>query len=177
MWVHPKAMQLNFGKRTSDHINKAIAEFVSNIPFQVVEHAAFSKLVHSLNPQVKPPSRRALAGGLLDEAFAEHRKHLKTTFTGQLATLSMDAWSTADNCSVLGMGLNNELVMVMQDNDRHTASNLADIACQYVPCLIVTSPFFTVTCGAIPTWNWNYKHQLLPSSRTVRRTWKTCELW
>ena len=51
--------------------------YACNISFNVVESDAFRNLIHILRPSYKPPSRKELAGNLLDSVHSQMEELVK----------------------------------------------------------------------------------------------------
>lgn len=79
--------------------------YANNIPFSVVEHTTFQDLVSALRPGYHVPSRKALAGTLLDEVVAEVEEETKKTLEGKNVTLIEDGWSNIHNDPVIASSL------------------------------------------------------------------------
>lgn len=75
--------------------------YANNIPFSVVEHATFQDLISALRPGYHVPSRKALAGSLLDEVAAEVEEVAKKSLEGKNVTLIEDGWSNIHNDPII----------------------------------------------------------------------------
>ena len=62
-----------------------------------MESDAFHNLMHILRPSYKLPSRKELAGSLLDSVHTEVEKSIKETLKGREGTLIIDGWSNIHN--------------------------------------------------------------------------------
>ena len=80
-------------------IDQQIARFVyaSNISFSTVEHPEFVKLVNMLHPGYSPPSRKTLAGTVLDKTTADLEDVMRKKLLGKDCTLVQDGWSNIHN--------------------------------------------------------------------------------
>ena len=83
---------------TKEDIDETVAEFIfgCNLSFQVVESPLFKKMVGTLHPGYKPPTR-ALSAKLLDKVHHKHQAHMKAKLDGQTVTMQQNGWSTVQN--------------------------------------------------------------------------------
>lgn len=79
--------------------------FSANLPFSFVDNMYFKKFLNSLNPAYSVPSRKLLAGRLLEEQFAATQHTMKDYIKGKNVTLSQDGWSTNQNDQLICHGL------------------------------------------------------------------------
>jgi hypothetical protein len=85
-------------------IDSAVTKMIvaGNCPFRLVEHQAFKDLIHILRPGAKVPTRKQVAGPLLDDLHSRILAQLKADFNGKMASLSIDGWSTVTREPVIG---------------------------------------------------------------------------
>lgn len=90
-------------KSDIEKLNLLVAKFffANNIPFNIVEHHTFKELVSALHPGYTPPSRKALAGELLDQVSANVVNHMKKNVEGKQVTLIEDGWSNIHNDPII----------------------------------------------------------------------------
>ena len=62
-----------------------------------MESDAFRNLIHTLRPSYKLPSRKELAGSLLDSVHTEIKELVKENLKGEKGTLIIDGWSNIRN--------------------------------------------------------------------------------
>lgn len=72
-----------------------------NIPFSVVESEHFINMIHSLRPGYDPPSRKRIAGELLQKVNEELLTNAKNKLDGKTVTLIQDGWSSIHNDPVI----------------------------------------------------------------------------
>lgn len=90
-----------------DSLDDKVARFFysCNIPFSAVDHPSFQDLAESLRPGYKPPTRKALAGSLLDSVFDKLHGDVTQELEGKVVTLVEDGWSTVHNDPVVATSL------------------------------------------------------------------------
>lgn len=92
-----------FVSKTSDKdkskIDLIVAKFfyACNISFNVVESDAFKNLIRILRKSYKLPSRKELAGSLLDSVHSEMEELVHENLKGREGTLVIDGWSNIHN--------------------------------------------------------------------------------
>lgn len=86
-------------------IDKAIARFFysSNLSFLTAEQKYFKEMMNILRPGCSTPSRKHLAGHLLDEVYSDVDNSLKEQLSSANCTLTlcMDGWSSVKNDPIL----------------------------------------------------------------------------
>ena len=104
---------LAFPKGTASQCATAIARciFATNLPFSTVSNPAFKSMIHNLNPGTKVPHHSTLATTLLDAEFQAVRKEAKARFSEKWVTVSVDAWSSAKNESLMGSTVDDHLIL------------------------------------------------------------------
>lgn len=97
-------------KGTAESLDLLVAKFfyATNIAFTAVEHQTFKELISTLRPGYSPPSRKALAGELLDKVSAEVLSRTKKCIEGKQVTLVEDGWSNIHNDPVIATCLHSE---------------------------------------------------------------------
>lgn len=83
-------------KHKLDH---CIADMVyaTNSSFSIVEHPKFKTMVESLRPGYKPPSRKDIAGKLLDDVYEIETTKCKNALAGKTVCMSLDGWTNVSN--------------------------------------------------------------------------------
>jgi hypothetical protein len=71
--------------------------YACNLPFSLVEHPQFIKVVQLLRPGYKPPSRKQIGGTLLDTVHDQVTEDMKAILNGKTATLVEDGLSNVHN--------------------------------------------------------------------------------
>jgi len=86
-----------------DQLDEEVAELVyaCNLPFSLVEHPLFKKLVDSLRPGYKPPTREMLSTKLLDKVHSKLQSQMKAELNNKTVTMQQDGWSTVQNDPVI----------------------------------------------------------------------------
>ena len=79
--------------------------YACNIPFNVVNHPQFVRMIEMLRPGYHPPSRFDLAGSLLDKVHNKLTDEMKAEVKGKSVTLITDGWSDIHNTPVIAEGL------------------------------------------------------------------------
>lgn len=97
----------NYTVRTSANDKQSIDEEIAklfyscNIPFNVAEHPQFKSVIEKLRPGYTPPTRKAIAGPLLDKVTSKLQSKMKSEISGKAGTLVEDGWSTVHNEPVI----------------------------------------------------------------------------
>ena len=92
-----------FVSKTSDEDKKKIDLIVAkffyacNISFNVVESDAFHDLICILRSSYKSPSRKELAGSLLDSVHNQMEELVHESLKGKEGTLAIKGWSNIHN--------------------------------------------------------------------------------
>ncbi|KAI6651907.1 hypothetical protein LOD99_4786 [Oopsacas minuta] len=97
----------DFTIKTSSHqketLDNQIARlfYACNLPFNLAENDVFKKTISMLRPGYTPPTRKSLAGGLLDKTFNEVTTMTASALEGKDVTLVQDGWSDIHNSPVI----------------------------------------------------------------------------
>ena len=75
----------------------------SNTAFLASENGQLKKLFDILRPGTAIPSRKTLAGPLLEEIFDEEKKKTVGKLKSLKATLALDGWSKVTNDPIVGI--------------------------------------------------------------------------
>jgi hypothetical protein len=76
--------------------------YACNLPFSIADHDQFVKVVKMLRPGYVPPSRKAVAGPLLDAVTEQLSEQMRADLQGcDNATLVQDGWSNIHNEPVI----------------------------------------------------------------------------
>lgn len=80
-----------------------LARFVysTNIPFHIVEHPEFKKLITKLRPGYQPPNRHEVGGKLLDTAHADLLGQCTNELRDRTVSISLDGWSNIHNDPII----------------------------------------------------------------------------
>ena len=80
-------------------IDLQIARFVcaSNLPFSIVEHPEFFKLITMLRPGYQSPSRHKISDGLLNYLYFSMQSDCKERLADQTVFMMLDGWSNIHN--------------------------------------------------------------------------------
>ena len=86
-----------------DALDLQLARFVysTNIPFSVVEHPEFKKLMTMLRPGYRPPTRYDVSGKLLDNVQADLMSQCTEELLDQTVSMSLDGWSNIHNDPII----------------------------------------------------------------------------
>lgn len=118
-----------------DQLDSLISMFFygCNIPFQVADSIYFKKMVKALRPAYEPPSRRQLAGKLLDQAhetIEKRNKELVKQMDNRM-TLLVDGWQNSSanrHYETMMLATSNDQKIFLDSNDfsgtRETGENL-----------------------------------------------------
>lgn len=68
--------------------------FATNLPFSHVEHPAFKRMMKLARPSYVTPSRRVLAGPILDRVYSDVKKERSADLSGKNVTLMQDGWKS-----------------------------------------------------------------------------------
>ena len=103
LWGHV----ISTPSQTKDKIDEAVAEcvFGCNLPFAIVEHPLFRKMLETLRPGYKPPSRKTLSNGLLEQVHGKLQASMKVKLQGKVVTMQQDGWSTLHNDPVISTSI------------------------------------------------------------------------
>ena len=92
-------------KNVKDDLDLKIAKFFfsANIPFNAADNREFKNMIASLRPGYEPPSRKCIAGNLLDKIHEEVSLEINSGLTKELKvlTLMQDGWSNSSNDPIL----------------------------------------------------------------------------
>ena len=69
----------------------------TNTQFLHAEHKSFTELISKLRPSYKPPTRKPLAGDLLDKVYEDCKEQAQQQLSGKFVTMSLDGWSNIHN--------------------------------------------------------------------------------
>ena len=123
-------------EQTREELDMKVARFfyACNISFMSSEHEAFQDLIKSLRPGYAPPSRKALAGRLLNKTYTDLKEDMKEAINGSKhVTLVQDGWSDIANSPVVAHTLHTPrkvffLNSVWVEEMPKTAENCARLA-------------------------------------------------
>ncbi|XP_018012992.1 uncharacterized protein LOC108670053 [Hyalella azteca] len=73
----------------------------TNSSFRLVEHDCFREMMDAARPGYKLPTRRDVAGRLLDEVFDSETEKAVNMLQGQTVCMSLDGWSNVSNEPVI----------------------------------------------------------------------------
>lgn len=107
--VQPQIADHVFKTSSSDRstLDMEIARlfYSCNIPFSVADHPQFKKVIQLLRPGYKPPTRKVIAGPLLDTVHEDLCKEMRKEIDGKTATLVEDGWSNQHNEPIVATSL------------------------------------------------------------------------
>ena len=75
--------------------------YACNLPFSLAENDVFKKTISILRPGYTPPTRKSIAGGLLDKIYIEVTTMAASALEGKEVTLLQDGWSDIHNSLVI----------------------------------------------------------------------------
>ena len=101
---------LGFGSTSSSMQHQLDLQFTryiisSNTPFLQAENRQLGKLFDMLRPGSKVPSRKRVAGQLLEEVYAEEKQKVVKLLKDANVTLALDGWSTLQNEPIIGVSI------------------------------------------------------------------------
>lgn len=107
--------------------------YACNVPFSHVESEHFKRLISKLRPGYKPPTRKALAGNILDDIHDELQNQMIKNLKGKPTTLIVDGWSNVHNEPLTVAALYAEGKSYLVDaidtgSDHKTAEYLIDLS-------------------------------------------------
>ena len=118
-----------------DDLDAQIARlfFACNLPFNLVEHDVFKQTIAMLRPGYAPPTRKKLAGPLLDQIYNEVTEAAASVLKGKNVTLVQDGWSDIHNSPVIAHSVHTEeksyfVNSVDTGTNRKTATYWASLA-------------------------------------------------
>ena len=129
--------------KTSDSFKSAMDMQIArlfygcNLPFNIVENPVFVKTINMLRPGYKHPTRKAIAGTLLDTVHDEVCEDMRQSLDGKTATLVQDGWSHCHNEAVVASCLHVGdqsyfLVSVATGDMSKTAENCKSMCDDYI---------------------------------------------
>jgi len=83
-----------------------------NLPFNLAHHPQWTKVCSLIRPGYTPPSRKDIAGSLLDKVYELLRGDIKEAVSGNTATLVEEGWSNSDNEPVIASCLQVEKMCI-----------------------------------------------------------------
>lgn len=121
---------------TKNSIDQQIATYLyaTNTPFQAVDHPEFRKLINMLRPGYQPPSRRDVAGRLLNDVHDSLLMKCQNTLQGQSVSMALDGWTNIKNepviciCVTTPDGKTYPTMTINTSGNSHTAQYLLSVA-------------------------------------------------
>jgi len=71
--------------------------YACNLPFSLVEHPQFVRVIQLLRPGYQPPTRKVIGDSLLDRVTDELQQDMRAALNGKVVTLVQDGWSNCHN--------------------------------------------------------------------------------
>lgn len=109
--IHPNLTNFAFTTSAAQKkdIDSKIAKFFygNSIAFRAADSQQYKDMVKSLRPGYTPPSRKDLAGQLLDNAHDSIEGYMKEMLADATITLMQDGWSSVKNDPIIGTALHN----------------------------------------------------------------------
>ena len=123
-------------KKEKEDLDEQVARmvFATNSAFRSVDHPEFVKMATLLRPGYRPPSRKAVAGSLLNSVHSSELERCKAAIEGKTVCLSLDGWSNISNDPIVCSSLTtSEGLTVLADTvdtsgHSHTGEYLAELA-------------------------------------------------
>ena len=75
--------------------------YACNLPFSLVEHYVFRQTIAMLRPGYAPPTRKKLAGQLLEYIYDEITEASASVLEEKNVTLILDGWSDIHNSPII----------------------------------------------------------------------------
>lgn len=109
--------------------DEQIARFIyaTNTAFITVEHPEFIKMVQGFRPEYSPPSRKQIAGDLLEYTYRKEKETCANILKNEFVTLGLDGWSN----------IHNEPVICVTLTTKDGNTYLADTVDTQVPLILV----------------------------------------
>ena len=90
-----------------------------------VDDLQMVKFLQQISPGMKIPSRKILAGRLLDEEYCRQVKHLAAILRHHHLTISIDGWTGPQNEALGGVCLGPHMISLIHEGGSHTAEFFA----------------------------------------------------
>lgn len=128
-----------------------------NVPFSVVEDDSFKALIHELRPTMRIPTRKEMAGNLLDKCYERTIARNRDLVQGRrYATIFGDGWKNMSNNRknvVTSMGTGPDFVM-LKSFDATKVSETGEFLISVVKeSQRIAQDVYGVTCNAVVTDN------------------------
>jgi len=81
----------------------ALAIYTTGLPFSIFDSPAVQNLFHALNPGFKLPSRKKLAGSLLNHHVEEMREQVIQKTKREFICMQADGWSDVNNHRIVNL--------------------------------------------------------------------------
>ena len=107
------------------HGHLAQVVYLGNLPFRAVDDLQMVKFLQHISPGMKIPSRKSIAGRLLDEEYCRQVKHLVAIVRDQHLTISIDGWTGLQNEAFVGVCLGPHMNSLVTEGGSHTAEFFA----------------------------------------------------
>ena len=75
--------------------------YACNIPFNAADSPAFKEMIEMLHVGDRPPTRKEMAGQLLDKVHSELIVDAKDDLADKDVTLGVDGWSNVNNDAII----------------------------------------------------------------------------
>lgn len=129
--------RMNQNEQTNLTYLFAKAVYASNIPFQIVDSPYLKSFFDALRPTFKLPSRKQLAGKLLDNACTETSNHISTCIkNAKCIAIVSDGWSNQRNEGIINYMLTTPQPLfykfVACEENRHTSDYIAIELCTVI---------------------------------------------
>ena len=122
-------------KSTKESLDEQAAKafYACNISFNVADHPQFKKMISMLRPGYESPSRKELAGHILDNVHDHIIDEMKTELSGKDVTLVQDGWSDIHNSPVIASSIHTSdksyfLSAVETGSNKKTSAYCASLA-------------------------------------------------
>ncbi|KAK6186203.1 hypothetical protein SNE40_008288 [Patella caerulea] len=92
-------------------LDKQCSKFIyaTNSSFLTVEHREFKQFIEMLRPWYKPPTRKDVAGSLLDQVHEDLQQKCAEILSGKPVNMSLDGWSNIRNEPIVCISVTDEL--------------------------------------------------------------------
>ena len=129
--------RMNQNEQTNLTYLFAKAVYASNIPFQIVDSPYLKSFFDALRPTFKLPSRKQLAGKLLDNACTETSNHISSCIkNAKCIAIVSDGWSNQRNEGIINYMLTTPQPLfykfVACEENRHTSDYIAIELCTVI---------------------------------------------
>ena len=106
--------------------------YACNIPFNAADSPVFKEMIEMLHPGYRPPTRKEIAGQLLDQVHSEIIVDAKDDLADKDVTLGVDGWSNVTYDAIIAFTVQKgPKIYIVHSEDsednRHSADCMAEL--------------------------------------------------